>query len=164
MIIWALISILVLFVLFAFLRAFIHKKFGFKVCAICAAVSLTWIALLILKFSGLAVDNLLIGILMGESVTGVMYLFESKAKKAGKNRLLWLKVVVIIIGTLLVYLLLVKSISLGFIITLVVSVIFAVVIYATLKGKKNQKPIHKNYGKFRKEIEKIEERLEHCCD
>lgn len=164
MIIWTLFGIMVLFVLFAFLREPFHKKFGFKVCAICAAVGLTWVVLLILRFSGFVVDSLLIGILMGESIVGIMYLFENKAKKRGKKNLLWLKVIIIIIGTLLVYLLLVQGFSSGFIIVLIISIILATIINSILKSKKTKDVIPKRYGKFEKEIKKLEEKLEHCCD
>ena len=166
MIIWALTGIFVIFILFAFLRMPLYKKFGFKVCAICAAVSLTWIALLALKLAGLEISNLLLGILMGESVTGVMYLFENTAKKEGKHKMLWLKVFIILLGTALVYLFLTQGFSLGFILAFIISIIFAVIIYSILKStksNKNNEPIHKKYGKFEKEIKKLEEKFEHCC-
>ena len=164
MILWTLIGIFALFVLFAFLREPLHKRFGFKVCSICAAVSITWIILIALKTAGMEISNLLLGILMGESVTGIMYLFENKAKQEGKNSLLWLKVVIIILGTLLVYLVLTKGFSLGFIIILIISTILAIGIYRKLKGKKKSKIIPAKHSKFRKEIEKLEKRFEHCCD
>lgn len=160
----ALISILVLFVIFAFARELIYKKFKLKICSICAAVSLTWITIIILKTIGIEIDNLLPGILMGESITGIMYLFENKAKEKSQNNILWLKVVIILLGTLLVYLFLTKGLSLEFIITLIISIILAIVINIKLNKKKKNKSIPKEHGKFKNEIEKLEERFEHCCD
>ena len=163
--IWlALIGIFVLFVLFASVRGTVYKRFGFKFCAICAAVSLTWIGLLIAKLSGWQIDTLLLGILMGESITGIMYLFENTAKKKGKNNLLWLKVIIILLGTLTVYLFLTQGITLESISAIVISIAFAVVVYFSLKRKKGKKMPNKKYGKFRKDIKELEERFEHCCD
>ena len=163
--IWlALITIFVLFVLFASMGGPIYKRFGFKVCAICAAVSLTWIGLLTAKLSGWQIDTLLLGILMGESITGIMYLFENIAKKKGKSNLLWLKVIIILLGTLTVYLFLAKDITLELISAIVISIVFAIVVYFSLKRKKSKKIPNKKYGKFKKEIKELEEKFEHCCD
>ena len=97
--------IFVLYLLFAIFNPAIMKLFGKKVCAVCAAVSLTWIAILLLKYLGYMIDSLIPAILMGESITGLMYLFEDYAEKKNK-RLLMLKIAIILIGTLVAYLLL----------------------------------------------------------
>jgi len=49
-----------------------------KVCALCGAVSLTWLVLLCLLYVGYEVDPVLIGILMGGSGVGLVYLLEQK--------------------------------------------------------------------------------------
>ena len=72
-----LVALAVLFVIFLGARSVM----GFKVCALCASVSSTWILLLILMWSGSSVDPLLIGVLMGGSVVGLMYLLEEKVPK-----------------------------------------------------------------------------------
>ena len=163
--IWlALIGIFVLFVLFASMRRSIYKRFGFKFCAICAPVSLTWAGLLIAKLAGWQIDTLLLGILMGESITGIMYLFENIAKKEGKSNLLWLKVIIILLGTLMVYLFLTQGITLELISLIVISIVFAVVVYFSLKRNKGKKISNKKHGKFQKEIKELEEKFEHCCD
>jgi len=98
--------ILALFLIFALLVNPISTKlFRRKICAICAAVSLTWLSLFVLKYLGYAIDILIIAILMGESITGIMYLFEDYVEKKNK-KLLPLKILIILLGTLLVYLLL----------------------------------------------------------
>ena len=106
MIYYVLFFILALFLFFALIiTPFIKNRFNKKLCAICAAVSLTWIGLLIAKYLGYSIDALILAILMGESVTGIMYLFEGYAEK--KNRkFLPLKALIILLGTLLVYLVL----------------------------------------------------------
>lgn len=91
-----------LFLVIALLNPSIEKIFKKKICAICATVSLTWIALLIAKYFGYVVDNIIIAILMGESITGIMYLFEDYAKRKNK-KLVILKVFIILLGTLIVY-------------------------------------------------------------
>ena len=164
MILWTLIGIFVLFMLFAFLKIPFYKKFGLKVCSICAAVSLTWIIFLILKLFGMEISSLMLGILMGESIMGVMYLFENKAKAEEKNKMLWLKVVIILIGTSLVYLLLTQGLSFAFVVLLMVSIILAIFIYRNLKKSGSKGIVNKKYSKFGQEIKKLEEKLEHCCD
>jgi len=54
-----------------------NKKF----CAICSAVVLTWIALLILNWIGKFDNKILIALLIGESILGVYYFAESKVKE-----------------------------------------------------------------------------------
>ncbi|MDP3880770.1 MAG: hypothetical protein Q8Q32_01125 [bacterium] len=79
-----LIIIAVLFLLFLLLRA----VFSLKVCAICAAVSGSWIVLLLLFYFGFGVDAVLIAILLGGSIVGLMYLLEGTlAKQYGIFRL-----------------------------------------------------------------------------
>jgi hypothetical protein len=67
-----LLGILVLFILFIIFRSVT----SFKVCALCAAVATAWIILLILFFVGSPIDPVFLGILMGGSIVGVLYLLE----------------------------------------------------------------------------------------
>jgi hypothetical protein len=73
-----LIAIVALFAMFIVVRS----VFSINVCALCASVSTTWIVLLVLLYTGSAIDPLLIGILMGGSIVGVMYLLEEKLPEA----------------------------------------------------------------------------------
>ncbi|MDP2648345.1 MAG: hypothetical protein Q8P19_00380 [bacterium] len=54
------------------------RTLGLKVCAACAAAATAWLGLLALLFLGKDVDPLMIGILMGGSIVGVMYLLREK--------------------------------------------------------------------------------------
>lgn len=63
-----------LFILFIALRSI----FKMHICALCAAVSTTWILLLALLYTGKEIDPILIGILMGGSAVGLMYYLEDK--------------------------------------------------------------------------------------
>lgn len=69
-----LIAITALFGFYFLLR----NIFGLKLCAICAAISTTWIGLLALWFWGIEVDLLAVAMLMGGSAVGLMYLLEAK--------------------------------------------------------------------------------------
>ncbi|RME54933.1 DUF1049 domain-containing protein [Candidatus Woesearchaeota archaeon] len=152
--IWAVLtSIAVLFLLIVFLKARFKLD---KVCAVCGAVSLTWLALLVLKFFGYGIDSLIIGILMGQSVTGWMYVFEKKAKELGKPNSLWLKIFIILLGTAFVYYLI--NFSLTMLIVSAVLLFFMLIFILTILGSKKQ---HRHYNE---KIKKLEEKFEHCCD
>lgn len=74
----AIISITALFFGILLLKLLIPQWFQKPRCALCIAVSLTWVALLTLNFLGLFRDTLLIAVLMGQSTVGVFYLLEAK--------------------------------------------------------------------------------------
>ena len=69
-----LLGITILFTVFLMLRSL----FSLKVCALCAAVATSWIILVILFYLGIPVNSILVGILMGGSMVGVIYLLEQK--------------------------------------------------------------------------------------
>ena len=47
-------------------------------CVLCAAVSVTWMILLLLYFLGLFSDTIIIAILLGQTSVGIFYLLEKK--------------------------------------------------------------------------------------
>lgn len=53
-----------------------YLKLPFNLCAICVAVSVTWVIMLALLFGGLAVSTESVAILMGMSTVGLMYKME----------------------------------------------------------------------------------------
>lgn len=67
-------SITGLFFLMLLIKTRIRKTF----CAICASMSLTWLAFLLLYFLDIFEDRMLLGVLMGESAVGLYYLLEKK--------------------------------------------------------------------------------------
>ncbi len=81
----------------------INKIFKFKICAICATVVTTWIGLLILKLIGFNIPQLIIAILMGQSVAGFMYFLERRAESTNNKSLRLMKPLAILFGTLIVY-------------------------------------------------------------
>ena len=90
-----------LFILFIALRSI----FKMQICALCAAVSTTWILLLALLYMGKGIDPLVIGILMGGSAVGLMYYLENKLPE--KYHLLKFPFLITLI--LLIYLLLAQD-------------------------------------------------------
>ncbi|MEX0918897.1 MAG: hypothetical protein WDZ85_02960 [Candidatus Paceibacterota bacterium] len=70
----SLIGITILFVIFIALRS----VFSLKVCALCGAVSVAWLTLIVFFYAGDEINPVLIGLLMGGSIVGGMYLLEQK--------------------------------------------------------------------------------------
>ena len=91
---------------FAVLTYFFNKITHWKICFVCAGVSLTWLTLSFLILSGLvpAADYLMLAaLLLGGTVVGIVYQGEKKFKVM---RSFTPKMVVLIIGFALAYLLL----------------------------------------------------------
>jgi|SRR3989344_7468585 len=101
MIIYTLLSITVLFFIFVLIKDSIYKITKINICAICAAVSITWISLIIMKLLGYIIDNVIIAILMGQSIVGIMYYLEKKLRN--KLFVSLSKLLTVIIGTLITY-------------------------------------------------------------
>ena len=57
----------------------LKSKLPIRICAICVAVSLTWVGLLTAYHMGWFDNGLLLGLLMGQSITGIYYLLEKYA-------------------------------------------------------------------------------------
>lgn len=70
----AIVSIIVLYVI----GLLVHTITRWRFCALCVGVSLTWLWLLVARLFGRVDDALLIGILMGGSAVGLMYLLERR--------------------------------------------------------------------------------------
>jgi len=99
-IIYALAAIAGLFFVWLAVKPLIDKRFDKKVCAACAAVVSTWIILLLLNIFSVVKTQLLLAILMGQSIAGATYLMEKNEKLKG------FKIIAIIAGTAGVYYLL----------------------------------------------------------
>src|SRR3989338_9010508 len=66
--------ITILFLVFLFLKSILRKEW----CTLCLAVSMTWIGLLMLYKIGIFEDSILIGLLIGQSVVGILYVIEKR--------------------------------------------------------------------------------------
>ncbi len=78
----ALLAITILFFVFLAARSASKKLRKLIFCAVCMAVSLTWITLLALYYLGIFQNQLLIALFMGETVLGVFYLARDRFGKS----------------------------------------------------------------------------------
>ncbi|MDP2624970.1 MAG: hypothetical protein Q8P27_02170 [Candidatus Peregrinibacteria bacterium] len=98
-----LITIPVLYFLVALTKPYVQPKLPFKLCAICVAVSVTWLFLLVLWFLDFSVDSTVIAILMGMSVTGIMYRAEDFYKRHKIKNFWFVRLVIMLSGFTLIY-------------------------------------------------------------
>lgn len=75
-----LVSITTAFFVFLALKEFFRGKLKENFCVICASVSITWVALLILYWLNVFNNTTILALLIGMSITGIFYLADSKAK------------------------------------------------------------------------------------
>lgn len=125
-----------------------------KICAICTAVSLTWIGLLAGYFLNWH-DNLLwLGILMGGSIVGLMYKTEQYFKTKKLTNYWLIRIGIIVLGFLGVYLFLNREWD-KLILVVVISVLggFFSLFFIKKEGEGKSK-LPKN----------LKDKLDHCCD
>ena len=76
-----LVSITLLFFVLLIIKEFIGSKLKKNFCAICGAVVLTWLALLILYWLGIFQNKIILALLIGESALGIFYVVERKVRE-----------------------------------------------------------------------------------
>lgn len=156
----AVLSIIILYFLFALGSKTIKKIVGKKICAICVAVSLTWFSLLVLKWLGFKIDPLVIAILMGQSIVGIMYKLEEYFQKKELRKFWLVRILIIGGGTLLVYWLLNEAYFMVFLCLLVGFFLLAFVWPMILKKDSKKQGGSKAYQKATSGLEK---KMEDCC-
>lgn len=72
-----LLGIMLLFVFYMIVKSGFHIKF----CVLCAAISTTWLGLLWLYKLGRFNDPVILALLMGQSITGIFYMVESRVTR-----------------------------------------------------------------------------------
>ncbi|MBU0976729.1 MAG: hypothetical protein ABIE03_01965 [Patescibacteria group bacterium] len=177
MIYLTILSITILFFLFAFIISPLSKQLtGIKLCAICAASSTTWLALLTLRtLNFLEVDGTLLGVLFGGSVVGIMYALRDKFKERKIKHFWMIRVLWVPWGFFLAYAVAKKDSSM-IQIGLAITFMIGLTILAMFKFKKNEnkekvisagnkKKTKPNTSDSEKQdaIKKLEENLEDCC-
>lgn len=120
-----------------------------KICALCASVATTWLGLLALKLVLGIGDMTLIAILMGESVTGIMYRLGYSMKQK-RNSLVDL--LIIVSGTVIVYYMTTGVIETGAVVVLAIILVLAL---GTTVIRKNPA------SRISKQLQKG---LEKCCE
>lgn len=138
------------FIVFHCIKKPLKKIVKRDLCVLCASVATTWILALIAMLGGWGGDRLAVGILMGESVAGIMYALQRQGKKQqlitnGLNALATL-----IIGTTLAYSLITQTGEWG------AGVISGILLL--ISGTKRR--ISKSNAPWSKRLQK---QLEQCC-
>ena len=144
-----LLMIVFLFFLFTFFKRILQKLLPFSFCALCASVFLTWVGLLSLSLFAVPADTTLLGILMGESITGIMYKITLQRQLQPKNSVLSL--FLILLGTSFAYFVLTKTFIASSLYVLIP--LFFLALLLSFPKKKN--PSLKT--------QTLREKLEHCC-
>ncbi len=134
-----LIAISTLFFILLGIKEILKKK-PKKFCAICGAVVITWLTLLILYFIGLFDDRTILALLIGGSVIGIFYLWENKAKE---EKLVF-RLPLILTLFLLAYFVLMKEIIFESLIFIAIIWVFFLIIYSYRRNK--------NFNSFVKKI------------
>ena len=149
MLTFILLIITVLFFAFTFFKRTLQKMFPFSFCALCASVLLTWIGLLISSLVGGPNDIPLLAILMGESITGIMYKLTLQQPLQPKNSVLSL--FILLLGTTLAYAVLTLTFPASTLFILIP--LFFIALLFSLPKKRSSSLTTKT----------LREKLEHCC-
>ncbi len=152
-----LITIPALYFLTALIKPALQPRLPFNLCAICAAVSLTWLTLLVLWLAGAAVSPTVLGILMGMSVTGMMYKAEGFYQKLKIKNFWFVRLVIMIGGLYGIYMFLQKQwsaftlIAIGSLLLMAIGTFFF------------QGITHKDALKEVRKKNTIVQKLDNCC-
>lgn len=152
-----LITIPFFYFLVALLKPRFQSKISFNICAICLSVALTWIILLTMLSLGQKIDTNLLAILMGMSLTGIMYKLENIYKK-NKIRNFWLIRLIIIIGGLYAVFYLLNSEFNKTVFILIASSLLIFLFTFLFQGI-----THKEVDKENRDKSEIIKRLDNCC-
>lgn len=163
-IIYTILSITILYFFFAILSDLIKKIIGKKICAICAAVSLTWLGMLLLWLLRFNINPLIIAILMGQSIVGIMYKSEGYFKRKNLRRFWLVRLFIITLGTFFVYFLLERQWS-ALLLTIVFGSFLSVFLLPLISVKKTRegKVMNQSKKNFQKAVLKLEKLMEDCC-
>lgn len=167
--IFAVISIVLLFIIFSILRPIVKKRINIWYCAYCYACALTWVFIAVLYMFGIDVPKILLAALIGMSLTGIWEEF----KKFNFKYFGLFTIFISVFGISLMYALFVDD---KFAFFLLVLLLFAMDGIIALKNfemkteeKEEEKIDVKKEIKKRKDEEKegkksLSEMLDHCCD
>lgn len=156
MIFFVIAAIIGIYILASVFNRLIGSKINVSICPICAAVFSTWVALLFLWFFGTG-NELLIGILSGQSIFGIMHLFEKRWQQRKMGNLWSIQLSTVIAGTLTIFFLLSKF-WLGSLMVILIFILLFSFLYQS-RGKRVEKETN-----FNKAAQKLENELEKCCD
>lgn len=129
------------------------KVRGVELCAVCAAVSGTWIILLVLLFLDFPLASSLlpplIGIMMGMSVVGGLSKAEPWMTKNNVRHIKWIKIIVILGGLYTIYFLLQQEWQ-KLIVSVILTLLTLIIVGFLMQGKHRHK-------------HDTEKHLDNCC-
>ena len=132
----------------------LSRSFSWRVCAICAGVSITWMWIVAARIFGYAIDSVVPAVLMGGSVVGLAYQLETKLPPH-RSPLLW-KSLFIPAGFLAVFYLLLFQ-WLGFVLVLVIlTAIISLFFFVGNYYRSNKTSTDSRVSKLEREMDK-------CC-
>jgi len=99
-----LITVPALFLAIALLKPHVQPRVPWGICAMCGSVFGTWLLLGALWLAGAAVPPLAIGILMGMSVSGLIYKLEPVYERHHVRNFWFVRVAIVLAGYAAVYL------------------------------------------------------------
>lgn len=153
-----LITIPTIYFAVAFLKPRIRATWN--ICAICAAVLLTWLSLFALRAADFQISALPIGILMGMSAAGLMYKMEDLFA-ARRLKHFWLTRLILILGGFYGTLFLLTD-RIGFFTITAIAMLIGIVIIAFLaQGTTHHDAVRdaERHGRRRSLLKK----LDNCC-
>ncbi|MFA6550052.1 MAG: hypothetical protein WCT36_01695 [Candidatus Gracilibacteria bacterium] len=148
---YLILSITVLYFIFAFSKNWIKKTFKIAPCSICAAVSVTWICAFAFYLLGGKIDLTIITLLIGESIGGLMYKAEGWFKKFDLQKFWLMRLIIIVGGTATMYSFLTRQFEITMI-SAVASIILMIIVFVLQKPKNTPKSTNK-----------INDILDNCC-
>ena len=144
---------------FAGLVWLFNQILSFRICAICAGVSGTWLWMLAAKFLNYEIDILIPAMLMGGSVVGIAYQIEKRLSNSQSPLLL--KTLFIPPGFVAVYS--VISLTANPFSLFWWAVLIAIIIFLVAVALKFTEKPHPDAVKNHEMIKKLEEKLKNCC-
>lgn len=155
-----LLTIPLFFFLAVIIKPYMPPRLKWNLCAICIAVSLTWLLLLILSWTGFTIDTVTIALLMGMSITGLLVKIEFAYKKNHLKHLWLARLVTIIGGFYFVFTLLNKKWSTALV--LIVTIILILGILSFLLQGITHTDVIKDVEGTEKE-KSLLKKLDNCC-
>lgn len=149
-----------IYFLVAFTKPYIQPKVRFNICAICVAVSLTWLALLGMWLAGYGLAKEALAILMGMSITGIMYKMEGIYEKAKIRNFWFVRLVLILGGYAAVYQLLMERWDLVLFIS-IASLIIMAIASLLFQGTTHRQVLEEQEKMHRRKS--LIKRLDDCC-
>lgn len=150
---WVIIAIVSVFILTGAVRL-VGKMLEWRICAICAGVSLTWLWLLAARWLGYSIDPIVPAVLMGGSVVGAAYQLENKLPPR-RSPLLW-KTLFIPAGFMAVLYLL-SGQWVGLVLAILALVVATVSFFYP---DDNRGP---GEDRSNKEVSELERKMDQCC-